>query len=104
MIEKGGGVRGREGTGDSGGSPAAIFSPLGVPTSAREVVDSVSISSSLLNHEKFMKKRIFTLEMCCTVNLSNSSTQKTDLSEDRVWGGGGGEVPLDAVPKKSNQT
>ena len=53
---RGGCMGGRE-TGDSGGSLAAIFSPLGVPTSAKEVVNSVSISSSLLNHEKFRKLR-----------------------------------------------
>ena len=51
IFEGGGCMVGRE-TGDSGGSLAAIFSPLGVPTLAREVVDSVSIYSSLLNHEK----------------------------------------------------
>ncbi len=47
-------VGGRE-TGDSGGSLVAIFSPLGVPTSAREDIDRVSIPNSLLNHEKLRK-------------------------------------------------
>ncbi len=71
---------GRE-TEDSGGSLAAIFSPLGVPTSAREVANSVSSPNSLLKHENSekLKKRIVTLKLCCTVNLSNGSAQKTEL-------------------------
>ncbi len=32
-----------------------FFSPLGVPTSAREDIDRVSIPNSLLNHEKLRK-------------------------------------------------
>ena len=72
---------GRE-TGDSGGSLGAIFSPLGVPTSAREDIDRVSTPNSLLKHEKPKKENRYVLKMCCTVDLNGSSAREIDLSEN----------------------
>ena len=77
----GGGDGGRE-TGNSGGSLEAIFSPLGVPTLVREVIDRVSIPNSLIKHEELKKKRISALKKCCTVDLDSSSAHETDLNQN----------------------
>ena len=56
-------LRGGEGAWEGGkqgilvGSLAAIFSPLGFPTSAREDVNKVSIPNSLLKHENWEIKK-----------------------------------------------
>ena len=55
ISERGGGKRRREGNREFWGVQGAIFSPLGVPTSAREDSNSVSILNSLLKHEKLRK-------------------------------------------------
>ncbi len=54
-ISERGGERRWEGNRGFWRVQGAIFSPLGVPTSAREDSNSVSILNSLLKHEKIEK-------------------------------------------------
>ncbi len=74
---------GRE-TGDSGGWVAAIFSPLGVPTSAREGDNRVSplIPCYNMKIEKTRKNIIVTLK--CTVQLISVTAAPSKVERSRL--------------------